>query len=137
MVRTSEEEVRDVYSAHSDGTAASTRAVTFWIDAANEFVTATLGGESVPANQLQHIEALVAAHGLHATDPTEVEFTEGDTRAVFHGSAAEGKGLESTPFGQRAIMLDPSGVLSHAGKPAASFNSFGAYDADGYNPGGT
>jgi len=127
MPRTNEAEVRDLYSAHADGTAQDTDAVAFWIEAANEMVTNELDGESVADTTLQKIEALIACHGIASGDPTEKSFSEGDVKAEFEGSSVEGEGLAETRFGRRAIMLDPTGKLAQRGKPNAQFRSYGAY----------
>lgn len=125
MARTNESQVRDIFSAHAEGTALSDEAVDFWVDAANDFVTAHLDGEGLSDSVLQRIEALVACHGIASGDPTESSFAEGDIRGEFEGSGIEREGLYETRFGRRAIMLDTTGVLSTAGKDTAEFHAYG------------
>jgi len=112
MARTTETEVRDVFSAHADGTALDTAAVDFYIAAANDLVNEYLSGAGIASNTLQRIEALLACHMLAAADPTEVQFSEGDTSGTFESPDTIPEGLGETRHGRRALALDPTGNLS-------------------------
>lgn len=114
MSRTSESEVRDIYSAHADGTALSTSAVEFHIEGAEHVVDEYLGGENLGTDVLQRIEALVACHLIASGDPTEASFAEGDTQATFEAPSEIMQGLGETRFGRRALLLDSTGNLSNA-----------------------
>lgn len=124
--RATEDDVRDIYSTYADGTALGEDGVAFWLDAANDFITDRLGGESVSSNTMERLEALVACHMIHASDPLEAEYTEGDGGAVFEGADQGGPGLRETRFGRMAIMLDPTAVLSAEGVPRPTFDTYGA-----------
>lgn len=112
MARTSESEVRDIYSPHVDGTALNSTAVQFYIDAASALVDEHLGGSNVSSGQLQRIEALLACHYLAAGDPTELSFGESDAQGEFEAPSTIPADLGETRFGRRALTLDPTGNLA-------------------------
>lgn len=126
MPRTDEQEVRDLYSTHPDGTDASLSAVGFYIDVASSNVDDRLASEGYgfTADELQRIEALLACHYLHSTDPREAEGAIGDESTSFEEAGLGLSGLEATRFGRRAIAAS-NGVLADLGKPASSFSFFG------------
>jgi hypothetical protein len=126
MPRTTEQDVRDVYSAHAEGTALDTPGVQFHINTANQFVTDRLASDISDADTLRRLETLVACHFIHASDPSEAEFAEGDASATFEGANQSGTGLAETRFGRLAITVDPTGVLADEGKPSATFATYGA-----------
>ena len=127
MPRTTNAKVRDIFSAHDEGTALPDEAVDHAITEATIFVTDRLGGEGVADATLELIETRVACHFIAASDPTEKSFTEGDIRGEFEGSDVEEMGLAETRHGRRAIALDPTGTLSSAGEDSAEWHAYGAY----------
>lgn len=136
MARTSESEVRDIYSAHPDGTAQDADAVAFAVEAANDYVTTHLGSAGLAADVMQRVEALVAAHLLTAGDPVETEFDDGVQSATFEGADLSGEGLKETRFGRRALLLDTSGTLATSGATAPSSFSFHGVSHDSGGAGG-
>lgn len=135
MARTDETEVRSVFSETADGTAMDGVAVSFYIEAANDVVTAHLDGKGLAADALQRIEALVACHLIAASDPTEDEGSIGDESTTFEGADLGDYGFRETRFGRRAITLDTTGTLGTVGKGEASSFTFNGADYD--SQGGT
>lgn len=126
MPRTTESEVRDLYSTHPDGTDANTNAVQFYIAEAESVVDDRLAGVTgFDAADLRRIEALLACHFLAATDPTETEGGIGDERTTFEGADLALDGLGETRFGRRAIAAS-NGRLADLGRPASTFSFAGA-----------
>lgn len=58
---------------------------------------------------LKEIEKLLAAHSYCLRDPAYHEKKTGDASAVFYGKTE--MGLDYTPYGQQAKMLDETGFL--------------------------
>ena len=74
-------------------------------------------------NDLREIERWVAAHLIASTrDPAVMEDRTGDT-TVKYFLGTPGKGLEMTPYGQQAMLLDVTGRLASMGKPRASIKA--------------
>lgn len=124
-----EADVRDIYL----GTSASTSAVEFWIDVAEDYVSeAYRGVAGAPTDpELDRITTLVACHFLAAQDPTEARSSIGDASHEYEGPADEA-GLAETRYGRRAMSLDPTGALEAYAKPSPEFRTFGTtYDAGG------
>lgn len=95
--------------------------ITPFITAANLTVTDILGGSTVlSAAQLKEIERWLAAHFVAIRDPRISAEKTADAGATYHGKTA--MGLDHTPYGQQAKMLDTTGALANIGKKKASMN---------------
>lgn len=96
------EQVKEVFE--TDLTA--TQLEPFITDAHNVIQDNLVGITNEPgAATLKSIERWLSAHFASAWDPRTVE--EGPARGKF-----EGPGLADTTYGQRAIALDPTGILA-------------------------
>jgi hypothetical protein len=107
--RTSIEEVRLICP-----TTATDAQVQMCIDMAQVMVGTYLvpTGQAEPA--LWAIETQLSAHYVCLIDPREKEVGDGDTRVSLQ-RGQDGKGLESTQYGQTALALDGSGTLATLG----------------------
>lgn len=93
-----------------------------YITAANLTVTEWLGSSTVLSSaQLKEIERWLTAHFIAATRERQVSQEKiGESSAKYMGKSDD-VGLNSTTYGQQAILLDTSGTLaSGAGKKKAS-----------------
>jgi hypothetical protein len=81
-----------------------------FIDAANTFVTAALGGEGLSVALLTEIERWVAAHMVSHTRERQIK-KAGAGGAEVEYTGFWGKGLNGTSYGQMAVMLDTSKTL--------------------------
>lgn len=70
---------------------------------------ATAKGYTHTADELEHLEALLAAHFYQQSDQGLASETTDRASAVYHGKT--GMYLESTKYGQSAVALDGSGCL--------------------------
>lgn len=110
----------------------------FWLRWADDLLDPALEGRAVPASTRKRLEALVAAHGIHASDPSEREQSTGDSRDRFEGDdrGNDGPPLNETRFGRRAIELaDRHGIdLAQTGGPTVEFAAYGAGTHDDRGP---
>lgn len=96
-----------------------------FLTAADAFVTNRLGGESIGSGLLYEITRWVAAHLATAQYPLVAqENIAGEYSATYQVAAAGGIGLASTFYGQTALSLDPTGLLSESGKKRASLKVY-------------
>lgn len=86
---------------------------------------ATADSITITATELEVIETYLSAHFYALADPQYVEKQTGKASAVFMGKTD--MGLDYTPWGQMAKMLDPTTTLSSVtvggywlGKPLTS-----------------
>jgi len=116
MARVNDSEVKAIIECESDD-------LSPFINGANIFVNNRLKtpGHVTDEITLKEIERWVAAHFI--------AIKEGELYGESFGGASEnylkpmvGKGLESTTFGQQAMVLDPSGML---GKTTGKVTAFG------------
>lgn len=80
-----------------------------FINTANVLVTELLGNEGMTEERLKQIETYLSAHFASLRDP---RFQSETVDGVSYTSQGQtGKGLESTFYGQTAMLLDSSGKL--------------------------
>jgi len=94
-----------------------------FITAANTLVTTMLATPAKVTNTtlLKEIERWLAAHFFKCSLEMQEKVHEvGETKATFFGASNE-KLLNSTLYGQTALVLDTSGTLSNLGKRIGRF----------------
>jgi len=93
------------------------------ITLANVIVNSILGDETdLSADQLEKIELLLAAHFVYLYDPQRKSEKLGDAQDQFNLPVLE-KGLDASPFGQQAKLLDTTGKLARTGLKRASLKA--------------
>ena len=116
MTRTTESDVRNVFDTDLDSAALSA-----WIDIAHEVVDDIADKDSSITNtRLTQIEKLLTCHYASAQDQ-RISNTSRETASVDY-QGETGMNLRGTKYGQQAIQLDPTGLLSTLGKPSASLS---------------
>jgi len=100
-------------------TSLSASEVAPFVTSANLIVTERLGGQGVSAAILKEIERWLAAHlvAIRSQDSVSKAEKTGDASITRHGETK--MGLDFTPYGQQAKLLDPTGRLESAGKGVA------------------
>ena len=92
-------------------TSLSSNDLTSWIDIATELVDDVAAADSSLSDaRLEKIERLTAAHLASAQDQRIAQASRESGSVTFQGEW--GTGFESTSYGQRALALDPTGVLA-------------------------
>lgn len=81
-----------------------------FLAAANTLVTDLLLSESYSNETLKEIERWLAAHFVAVRDPQVTQEKIGDIQATYEGKT--GMGLNSTRYGQQAMLLDHHGILA-------------------------
>ncbi len=105
MVRTDSNKVDEILD-----TSLSSNELTSWIDIATELVDdVEAAAPSLSDSRLEKIERLTAAHLASAQDPRHASESGASRSVEYQGE--HGMGFESTTYGQRALNLDPTGVL--------------------------
>lgn len=89
-----------------------------FIIAANLIVTEKLSDKITNTAILKEVERWLAAHFIAARDPIVSKETIGDTKAEYYGKT-DLSGIQSTPYGERAVLMDVSGTLKNLGKKNA------------------
>lgn len=84
-----------------------------FIEDANVVVTGHLTGKGLSADQLRRIEKYIAAHLLILRDRRVATASVGQTRVRYQGR--QQMHLNSTDYGQQAMLLDTSGCLRALG----------------------
>ena len=110
-VRVSADAVREIIDVDSS------LSLTPFIEAATLTVDEHLSDESLSDDLLKEIERWLAAHFVAIREQRVKSEKVGDAAATYHGQS--GKGLEFTPYGQQAVLLDPTGKLASIGKRPA------------------
>lgn len=97
--------------------------VDVFINQANLFVTSTFSGDTTTSDDtLKEIERNIAAHFLCALDPQVKEKAVNKARDSYTGQFK--MRLESTSYGQNAMLLDTTGNLAAAsGRKRASLET--------------
>jgi hypothetical protein len=95
-------------------TTATDAQVQLCLDMAHVTVGTSLAGTSQSEQTLWAIELQLSAHYVCLIDPRAKDIGDGDTRVSLQ-RGQDGKGLESTQYGQAAIALDASGTLGSLG----------------------
>lgn len=89
------------------------------IAAANAIVTGKCASDTdYTAAHLKEIERFLSAHFACSADPTVAQETIGAATVVYDGKT--GMGLDSSPFGQRAKVLDFNGLLGEGKRQTAT-----------------
>lgn len=110
MARTTSELVSGVLGGNYDGTTSLDPFIRAAYRLTNQMATcASNRGVSVDSETLEEIETWLAAHFYGHADQFLSEKQTEKSSGKFQGQT--GKGLESTQYGQTAIVLDPSGCL--------------------------
>ena len=89
-----------------------------FIAGGNLFVNNALGGEGLPESLLKEIERHVVAHMVSSLDPRAIRDKTEEVEVTYSGKY--GMGLDSTAYGQMAILLDTTGNLAKSGMRKAS-----------------
>lgn len=113
MARTTASDVKEILDTDlADAT------VTAWIDIANELVDDIAAADSsIDSTRLTKIEKLLAAHLASSQDQRVERASRESASVTYQGETA--LGINGTKHGQQAAMLDPTGTLANAHKPAA------------------
>lgn len=114
MARVTDAEVKEIFDTDIADT-------TPFITVANILVTDVLGSESLSTTLLKEIERWLAAHFASMRDPRIQREKLGDADVTYHGKSA--MGLDGTPYGQQAKLLDTSGKLESIGKMKAEIKT--------------
>ena len=84
---------------------------------------------TLSAAVLKEIERWLAAHYTSMRVRQDAKVTMGDSSHTYSGKT--GAGLQSTRYGQQAVLLDTTGTLANAGQRRASMTYMGASAVDG------
>ena len=95
-----------------------------YVDAAIQITEKVLAGCDYSDEDLTEIQRWLAAHVAASgkNDDASITRIRQGPREIQRASAAFGKGLESTRYGQMALTLDTCGGLRDLGKRAATMN---------------
>lgn len=115
-IRTTPQELRSLLDLDTSAS------VFGFIQIASRFVDDRLANQSITPVMLSTLELLLAAHFYSVHEP-EIEQQSYSDASYRYSVAKKGQGLSATSWGQQAIALDPSGVLSEMGKRLARFES--------------
>ena len=113
--RVNQEEVQEIIDTDVDN-------LLPFIMVADTLVTKKLTGQSLGDDLLKEITRWLAAHFVAVRDPIVRQEKTGDASATFF-LGKEGTGLNATPYGQQAMMIDTSGTLASLGKKQASIEA--------------
>lgn len=109
MARVTDEEVREIIDIDSTITD-----LTPYITIANIVVNKNCVDSSLDDAQLKEIERWLAAHFVCIRDPRSASEKAGSVAISYQYKL--GLGLQSSQYGQQAIMLDSSGALARLNK---------------------
>lgn len=87
-----------------------------FVDTAHVLVDTHLAGAGLSEELLKQIELWLAAHLIAIDDPRTTDRNVDGLRISFE-RAEQGKGLDSTRYGQQVRMLDPTGKLAQLSNP--------------------
>ena len=119
--RTTPTEVKEIYP-----TDMLDAAVQKYIDVANLIVTANVTC-GLAAATLEEIERWITAHLIASTQERQTKSERlGEAEVVYSGEY--GPGLQSTTYGQTAMMLDTCGGLSSMGKKAIKMTAITSFE---------
>jgi hypothetical protein len=123
MARVTHDEVKEIM----DNCTVTDAVVDTFIGAATELVTKIFTDGSVSDTLLKEIERWFTAHMLASTlSRTTSDEKLGDASLTYTGKW--GMRLESTPYGQMVMLLDPSGKMANAGKMGATIYAVQEFD---------
>jgi hypothetical protein len=119
--RVTEAEVKAIIDTDLDSTA-----ITPFITVANMIVTDRLADEGLTDELLKEIERWLSAHFVSIRDPRMLEEKAGQASAKYAlGNPGNRQGISATPYGQQALLLDPTGRLASADKLKADMKVMG------------
>lgn len=120
MARTTATLVKDVLGSEYDGQKSLTPYVR-WANLVTSrvYTCAYDRGVTLSDSELTEIETWLAAHAYQQADPGYQSRSENGASGSFRGQT--GMYLESTLFGQTAVMLDNSGCLKAIGSGSAVY----------------
>jgi len=117
MARTTVLEVKDIIDTNL-----SSSIVQAFIDDASNLLDELFEDETGISDELlASIEKWLAAHFVAIRDQKPKSEKIGDASITYHGTS--GKGLEFTPYGQQALLLDTTGRLKSIGGKRATFKA--------------
>ena len=114
-IRVTEEEVKQIIP--------TTLNTIPFIKTANQIVQDRLTDKGLSAGALKMIELWLSAHFISIRDRSYRVQSKKIGEAQETYAAATGRGLQMTPYGQQALMLDTSGTLAGMGKRRASITA--------------
>ena len=103
MARVTQEEVKAIFPCPASAD------LTPFIDSAHIVVENTLGDEGLSEDLLKEIERWLSAHFASARYSVNSKEKVGDVDVTKQGKW--GMGLDSTDYGQKVKLLDPTGLL--------------------------
>lgn len=86
-----------------------------FINSANSIVNNRLNGSTATSTDKYYVELWLSAHLIYIRDPGRKSETIGDAKDEYNLPGA-GKGLDGSPYGQQALLLDPTGLMKNLGK---------------------
>jgi len=117
MARTTVLEVKDIIDTNL-----SSSIVQAFIDDASNLLDELFEDETGISDELlASIEKWLASHFVAIRDQKPKSEKIGDASITYHGTS--GKGLEFTPYGQQALLLDTTGRLKSIGGKRATFKA--------------
>jgi len=123
MARVSAVEVKEIM----DNCTVIDAVVDTFIDASTALIDKIYADTLITDTLLKEIERWLTAHMLASTlARTTSEEKLGDASVKYTGQW--GKKLESTPYGQMVLILDPTGLMANAGKMAATITAVNEFD---------
>jgi len=123
MARVSAIEVKEIM----DNCTVIDAVVDTFIDASTALIDKIYADTLITDTLLKEIERWLTAHMLASTlARTTSEEKLGDASVKYTGQW--GKKLESTPYGQMVLILDPTGLMANAGKMAATITAVNEFD---------
>lgn len=105
MARVTEEEVKAIFPCPEDAD------LTPFIESAHIVVDTYLGNDGLEESLLKEIERWLSAHFASARYSVNSKEKVGDVDVTKQGKW--GMGLESTDYGQKVLLLDPTGKLGN------------------------
>jgi hypothetical protein len=113
--RATVDQVKDVISTTlTDGQ------INAFINTAHRMVQNRLSGKGLSEETLGEIEVWLAAHFLSARDQRKKQVKADDVAVTYQGET--GMGLQSTVYGQQAMILDPTNTLASTSQKRATFH---------------
>ena len=123
MARVSAIEVKEIM----DNCTVIDAVVDTFIDASTALIDKIYADTLITDTLLKEIERWLTAHMLASTlARTTSDEKLGDASVKYTGQW--GKKLESTPYGQMVLILDPTGLMANAGKMAATITAVNEFD---------
>jgi len=94
-----------------------------FIEVASALVSDRLSSSGLSETILKEIERWLAAHFLSVRVPMKKSQSIDGTSETYHVPGVSMKGLESSLYGQQALLLDSSGTLANLGLRKVAFTA--------------